>query len=621
MQPDHGAGQARLRRGAADRRDAGAGADEPNRLDGAAERQQGRCGHVTGSADARRAPVRQPRQRRAGARADRLCVRPAENGAVRRNLGMARTAPGIRTSLAKLVVVCVLPLAAVAGLLIEQFYEQEHVRLTATATGRARSMVATVDRGFSTTQASLLALSTSKRLEQGDFAGFRLRAFEALQNMHADNIVVLDMAAQMLLATNRPFGAPLPKLSSAPLLARVIETERPAVSDLYNGPIIGIPIFSVGVPVEYAGKLKYLLAATTRPQQLTKILTEQNFPDSWRAALTDSTGTIVARTHGIERFLGKKVVPALLARINSEAEGSLIITTLDGIAVLTVYSKSPVTGWTIVIGMPLDEITGGLRRTLAWLIAATIAALGIGIASAWVIGGRIARSITLLGASASALGEGGQPAVATVHFREAIELGQVLLQAADNLRKAKHAAHHDGLTGLPNRALFSIDVSRQLALCKRNAGVLSILYIDLDGFKAVNDSFGHAAGDQLLCAVAQRITAAIRESDMAARLGGDEFAIALIHTSIEDAARFAEKLLAIVSAPYPLSEHAATISASIGIAAYPQSATEIDTLLGKADRAMYRAKHSGKRRCCIAGQAAGEMAGQIADQMARTDKV
>lgn len=519
-----------------------------------------------------------------------------------------RAAPGIRTSLAKLVVLCVLPLAAVAGFLILSFYEHEEAQLTATAIGRARSMVAAVDRGFSTTQASLLALSTSRRLEEGDFAGFRLRAFEALQNMHADSIVVLDMDGQLVLSTNRPIGTPLPKLHRAPLLMRVQETERPAVSDLYTGPIVGTPIFSVGVPVEYAGAMRYLLTATTSPGQLTKILTEQNFPDSWRAALTDSTGTIVARTHSITRFLGKKVAPDLLQRMNTDVEGSYRGKTLEAIPVLTVYCKSPVTGWMIVIGMPLDEVSGGLRHTLAWLIAATIAALCIGISSAWLIGGRIARSITVLGASARALGEGDQPVVPTVHFREAVELGEVLLHAADNLRKAKHAAHHDALTGLPNRALFSLAVKRQLALCQRNDAVLSILYIDLDGFKAVNDSFGHAAGDQLLCAVAKRITAAIRESDIAARLGGDEFAIALIHTTIEDAARFAGKLLAIVSRHYQLSEHAVTISASIGIAGYPESATEIDTLLGKADRAMYGAKNGGKRRYCIAGEAPSEAA-------------
>ena len=151
--------------------------------------------------------------------------------------------------------------------------------------------------------------------------------------MHADSIVVVDTNGQLLLATNLRFGAPLPKLTSSPLLKRVLETERPEVSDLYMGPIAGKPIYTVGVPVEHKGKIKHLLAATAAPSQLTKILTEQNFPDSWRAALTDSTGTIIARTHDMTKFLGKKVPPGLLQRMELVDEGSFQSKTLDGIPV------------------------------------------------------------------------------------------------------------------------------------------------------------------------------------------------------------------------------------------------------------------------------------------------
>jgi diguanylate cyclase (GGDEF)-like protein len=296
------------------------------------------------------------------------------------------------------------------------------------------------------------------------------------------------------------------------------------------------------------------------------------------------------------------VTTGLLYRMKFADEGGYQGKTLEGIPVTTVYSRSPISGWMIAIGMPLEELNSGLRHTLAWLIAATFAALFIGISFAWLIGGRIAQSITALGASAKALGEGVQPVVPALHFREAVELGRVLLDAADNLRSAKHEAHHDALTGLPNRALFRLVVNQQLAICQRNRTVLSILYIDLDGFKAVNDTFGHATGDQLLCAVSARIKEAIRDSDIAARLGGDEFAIALIQANIEHAAAFAGKLLDIISKPYQFSEMTVTISASIGVAGYPISAAEIDTLLGKADRAMYAAKNSGKRAYCIAGQ-------------------
>ena len=507
--------------------------------------------------------------------------------------------PGIRLKLTKLVVGCVLPLAGVAAFLIFNFYEHEQVQLTRTAIGRARQMVTTVDRVFSSTQASLLALGTSQRLVDGDLEGFHRRAFEVLQDMDADSIVVVGLDAQLLLATNRPFGAPLPKLRDSPLLKRVVETERPAVSDLYLGPIVGMPIFTVGVPVEYDGKINYLLAATAAPSNLTKILTEQNFPDTWRAVIADSSGTIVARTHEIGKYLGRKVLPGLIQRMKNTDEGSYQGKTQEGTPVTTVYSKSPITGWVVGIAVPLEELTSGLRQTLTWLIVATLTALLAGVWFAWVIGGRIADSITALGASAKVLGQRGQPLIPKLHFREAVELGNVLLDAAANLRSAQFEADHDALTGMPNRTLFRLLLNGHLAMCQRNSTCLAILYIDLDGFKAVNDTFGHAVGDKLLCEVATRLKSTMRASDFAARLGGDEFAVALTHSAMENAAAFATKLIDIISRPYQFGEITASISASVGIADYPASATDIDTLLANADRAMYEAKSGGRNRYCL----------------------
>lgn len=129
---------------------------------------------------------------------------------------------------------------------------------------------------------------------------------------------------------------------------------------------------------------------------------------------------------------------------------------------------------------------------------------------------------------------------------------------------------------------------------------MAILYIDLDGFKAVNDAHGHAAGDQLLRAVAKRISASMRSSDIAARFGGDEFAVALIHSSLESGAQFSAKLIDIVSRPYQLGDIEVDISASIGVAAYPVSAMKFDALTDQADQAMYTAKALGKKRYCVA---------------------
>jgi diguanylate cyclase (GGDEF)-like protein len=129
---------------------------------------------------------------------------------------------------------------------------------------------------------------------------------------------------------------------------------------------------------------------------------------------------------------------------------------------------------------------------------------------------------------------------------------------------------------------------------------LSVLYIDLDGFKRINDLHGHAAGDELLRAVATRIGGAIRGSDVAARFGGDEFVVLLVQSGAESAKTVAAKLVALLSAPYRLHELEIRVSASIGIAIFPDSAGSSASLLERADAAMYEAKKSGKNRYAVA---------------------
>lgn len=510
--------------------------------------------------------------------------------------------PGVRASLALLVVGCVLPISLVAGYLIVDYYKHQHAQLTVNAISRARAMRSIVDHDFASAESALQVLATSRFLTKGDLGGFHAQASEAVQHMQARNIVLLSPTGQFLLTTFRPFGEPLPTQAIPANLMRVLEQGKPAVSDLFRGRITGDWIFSIGVPVRRHGATIYSLHATVTPAQLAGVLAEQKLPDSWRAAITDGDGSVVARTHEVKKFLGKQVVPDLWQRMSVSDEGGFESRTLDGIPVLTVYSRSPVTKWAVVVGIPLDEVTAGLRQTVALLLLASGAALIVGLALAWFIGGRVARSITGLIQPARALGSGDMVTIPPVHFSEAREMGQALLDAATRLRRVQYEAHHDTLTGLPNRTLFHIFIDRHLALCRRDQTELAILYLDLDGFKAVNDTYGHATGDLLLRAVSARIMDTIRDSDIAARLGGDEFAIALLHADVDNARAFATKLIDVISAPYQIGAIVATISASIGVAGYPVSATDIDTLLKSADRAMYKAKELGRRRTHVAAR-------------------
>lgn len=165
----------------------------------------------------------------------------------------------------------------------------------------------------------------------------------------------------------------------------------------------------------------------------------------------------------------------------------------------------------------------------------------------------------------------------------------------------KHLAQHDGLTDLPNRALFASLFGQALDLAARERSGLAVLFIDLDGFKPVNDLHGHAAGDELLKALAARIRATLRGSDRAGRIGGDEFVAFLQNVpGPEAAAVVASKLLSAIEEPVAYEGAELRVGASIGVALYPDHARDQDALFRLADEAMYRAKRAGGRRIELA---------------------
>ncbi|MCJ8282390.1 MAG: diguanylate cyclase, partial [Rivularia sp. ALOHA_DT_140] len=162
----------------------------------------------------------------------------------------------------------------------------------------------------------------------------------------------------------------------------------------------------------------------------------------------------------------------------------------------------------------------------------------------------------------------------------------------DHLR---YLAYHDPLPGLPNRKYFLEQLQDSLEWSKQNHSLLGLLFIDLDGFKHVNDTLGHEMGDQLLVTVAQRLSNTLRTSDTVARLGGDEFTIILrAIPDIEIINIISEKVLDVLNEPIILDNNTANISGSIGISIYPNNSQNTDILIQQADAAMYRAKHSGK---------------------------
>jgi diguanylate cyclase (GGDEF)-like protein len=158
-------------------------------------------------------------------------------------------------------------------------------------------------------------------------------------------------------------------------------------------------------------------------------------------------------------------------------------------------------------------------------------------------------------------------------------------------------AHHDALTGLPNRVLFADRFVQAIARCKRDEAYLAICYLDLDGFKAVNDNLGHKAGDHLLVEVAARLKSIMRQEDTIARLGGDEFGLLMCEIKeLEQCELAMERIHHIVSQPYQIDGLRVVIGLSSGVTLYPLDDADADTLLRHADHAMYLAKQGGRNR-------------------------
>ena len=189
-----------------------------------------------------------------------------------------------------------------------------------------------------------------------------------------------------------------------------------------------------------------------------------------------------------------------------------------------------------------------------------------------------------------------QPDEALLQMVRAIgsQIGQFIQRKQAEDRVA-HLAQFDTITGLPNRYLFLDRLGQVLTQARRNDWKIGVLFVDLDRFKAINDTFGHGAGDELLRQVAARIKNAVRSGDTVGRLSGDEFAVVLSDLAkAEDAALVSQKIVAALAAPYMLEGHQTYITASIGIALFPDDGGEPDVLIKNADTAMYRAKEQGR---------------------------
>jgi diguanylate cyclase (GGDEF)-like protein/PAS domain S-box-containing protein len=186
-----------------------------------------------------------------------------------------------------------------------------------------------------------------------------------------------------------------------------------------------------------------------------------------------------------------------------------------------------------------------------------------------------------------------------IHSRDGHVTGAVMVfrdvgAALDIARQMAHEARHDGLTGLPNRQWLAGRLTEAIAFAERRGKPLGVAFLDIDGFKSLNDTLGHAAGDQLLQAVATRLADALRRSDTVSRYGGDEFVVVLPEIEhATHAATVGNKLRDAAAGSYRVGSRDVFVTASLGLSLYPEDGHDAGTLIAKADAAMYEAKRAG----------------------------
>jgi diguanylate cyclase (GGDEF)-like protein len=510
----------------------------------------------------------------------------------------------IGTVLLLLILACLLPGILGVAVLFAREYLNGRAQLERDMIATARAMVQSVDTQLFKARITGQVLSTTAALSRNDLEGFHRRARGVIATTRVGmNFVLTNESGQQLVNTLREFGEPLPRHGNPEIPRRVFATGLLEISEIYIGGVLRKPVISVDVPVMDNDRVRYVLSVGVSLDDFNAILAAQHFPPGWVSAIFDNTGTIAARTHAPEAFVGQKGTVEYIQRISESLEGSMQTVTREGIPTLSVWSRSSVTGWSVGIGIPREILEKDLIRTMTWLAAGLAILLVVGLALAWLAGRRIAGSVRALTEPAIALGKGLSVPVPEVSIQESAEVAVALRQAGELLaarttslvaanQELEQLARVDALTGLQNRNSANERLRQEFLRLKRSGHLYVVLFMDIDYFKAINDTYGHDTGDQVLRHVATVLKDTLRESDFVARYGGEEFLAVLPETNAEGALRLAETVRQTVSRhAFPVAER---VTVSIGVAMATDQDKNEEVAVRRADTALYQAKADGR---------------------------
>ncbi|WP_409522362.1 bifunctional diguanylate cyclase/phosphodiesterase [Nitrincola sp. MINF-07-Sa-05] len=333
----------------------------------------------------------------------------------------------------------------------------------------------------------------------------------------------------------------------------------------------------------------------------THYLESSNLPESSTAFITDSQRTMVANYPANPDELGKTVTD-----INGHSQAEQLIG-VDGIRrmkySIPLLHNNDEEFFVVTIGVPTDTVLQRINHRFYFsLFLFSLVMLGIYLISSRLLKNGVLEPIAALTEASRKLQRGiFEPNKANEGVIELVQLKRHFEQMAETRLEAERQiwiqANIDSLTALPNRYMLNYQLSQTLDHAKQKDQQLSLLLLDLDNFKDINDTLGHEAGDKLLREVAGRLKGVIKEPNLLARLGGDEFTIVL--TDFHDANRInelCEQILEQLAEPIQVDEHRLFITTSIGVALYPADGRTVEEMLKSADQAMFAAKHDGRNR-------------------------
>ena len=292
-----------------------------------------------------------------------------------------------------LVAGMVFPLTVFAAVLVYYNYDANRTTAYDRILQIARSLASNIDAELRATIASLQVLALSETLERGDLDAFRTQAEHFVQlHFPQSNVMVAESSGQQLLNTAVAAGTPLPPYLRTDALRRVFTSGDPDISDLLLDPVLRRNIIVVEVPVWREGKVVYLLAASLPLSAFTSIILRQRPAADWTIAVFDRQGIVIARSHDAERFVGRQAAPSLYPALMSRYAGVLDTVTFDGTLVLTGFSRSPFSGWSVAVGIPKSNLTSQLWRSVGGLTAFGVLCLAIGVSVAVRLATHLARS-------------------------------------------------------------------------------------------------------------------------------------------------------------------------------------------------------------------------------------